>query len=312
LTSAERDGARQGTGSRCPREAGSWAPRRAFSLVEILVALTILGIIGAVFTRIMITQGRFTDQQTALRGARTVSRQAMNILESEIRMVQDSGGIDSASTDGKTIRILAPYRFGLNCGVSGNLQVVNMLPVDSLTLAQAKYRGFAWRSNAGVYVYVFPTAPLGNDAPSTSKDNNQCIGQMANQARIRPLTINNRAGEILDLQPAQPAAPRGQAVFFFQRITYTFKASTAFPGDNGLFRTVDGGAIEEIMAPFDTSARFKYWTRGAAASVSAPPGLELIRGIDIVFAGRSQYTPLGRTARTKSTVVASIFFKNVR
>jgi hypothetical protein len=291
----------------------SSAPRRrAFSLVEILVAFTILGIIGAIFTRILITQGRFTDQQNALRGARTTARQAMNILETEIRMVQDSGGIDSASTDGKTIRVLAPYRFGLNCGVSGTLQVVSMLPVDSLTLSQSKYRGFAWRNNAGVYTHVLPAAPLGGDAPVTSGDPTQCTGTAVNQARIKTLSINNRAGEILDIRPAQAAAPKGQAVFFFQRITYTFKASVTFPGDFGLFRTVDGGVSDEIMAPFDSTARFKYWTRGATASVAAPPALGLIRGIDIVFAARSQYTPLGKTARTKSTVIASIFFKNVR
>jgi prepilin-type N-terminal cleavage/methylation domain-containing protein len=288
------------------------ASRPAFSLVEVLVALTILAIIGAIFTRILISQGRFTDQQNAQRGARTVSRQALNILESELRMVQDSGGIDSASTDGKTIRVLAPYRFGLNCGVSKGRQVASMLPVDSLTLAQAKYRGFAWRNNAGVYTTVFPNQPLGNDSPEVSGDVTQCTGSKGNEAQIKTLSINKRAGSILDLRPPQGSAPQGQTIYFFQRITYTFKTSTAFPGEYGLFRTVEGAAAEELMAPFDSTARFKYWTRGAAASVSAPPALGLIRGVDVVFAARSQYTPMGKTAPSKSTVVASIFFKNVR
>src|SRR5205085_12378660 len=92
--------------------------QHAFTLVEVLVVFTILGILGALLTRIMLQQSRFADQQNALRTARAVSRQAMNILESELRMVQDSGSVDSASTDGKTIRVLAPYRFGINCGVS--------------------------------------------------------------------------------------------------------------------------------------------------------------------------------------------------
>ena len=143
--------------------------RPAFSLAEILVTLTILGIVGAIFTRILLSQGRFADQQNALRGARMVSRQAMNILESELRMVQDSGGIDSASTDGRTIRALVPFRFGLNCGVSGANTVVSMLPVDSLTLAQAKYAGFAWRNQLGVYQTVVPAAPLGADAPTPAE-----------------------------------------------------------------------------------------------------------------------------------------------
>jgi prepilin-type N-terminal cleavage/methylation domain-containing protein len=286
--------------------------RRGFTVVELIVAMTLLGIIGVMFTRILLSQSRFTDQQNAIRGARTVSRQAMNLLESELRMVQDSGGIDSASTDGKTIRVLAPYRFGLNCGVSGTATVVSMLPTDSMSLAQAKYAGFAYRTNAGIYKTIYPTAPLGSDSPSVSADTAQCTGSGAAQAQIRTIALNGRVGAILDLKPAQAAAPKGQAVFFFQRITYTFKTSTAFPGQYGLFRTVQGSSAEEVMAPFDSTARFKYWTRGATASVSAPPSLALIRGVDVVFAANALYTPMGKSAPPKTTVVASIFFKNVR
>ncbi|MEX2179324.1 MAG: type II secretion system protein [Gemmatimonadaceae bacterium] len=294
------------------------APRRArvtrlaFTLVEILVALSIVGIMGAMFTRMVLSQSRFTDQQNALRGARMVSRQAMHILESELRMVQDSGGIDLASDDGKTIRVLAPYRFGLNCGVADGRTIVSMLPVDSMTLAQATYAGFAWRSHGGRYTTVFPASPLGADAPVVMADDAQCTGAGASQAQIQTLTLNGRAGAVLALTPPQPAAPMGQAVFLFQRITYTFRASTAHPGAVGLYRTVDGGASEELMAPFDAAARFKYWTRGATSSVSAPPALGLIRGVDVVFAGRSSYTPVGRSSPSQSTVVASIFFRNVR
>lgn len=284
----------------------------AFTLVEILVAFTVLGILGVMFTRVILSQGRFTDQQNALRGARMVSRQAMNVLESEIRMVQDSGGIDSASTDGKTIRVLAPYRFGLNCGVFSGKTLVSMLPVDSLAAAQAKYAGFSWRDQVGIYRVVFPAAPLGVDSPRVATNPLECSGSGASQAQIRTLTLSGRPGAVLELAPPQSAAPRGQSVFLFQRITYTFKASTAFPGQYGLFRSVQGGSNEELMAPFDSTARFKYWTRAATSSVSAPPALGLIRGIDVVFVARSSYTPMGKTSPLKSTVVASIFFRNVR
>jgi prepilin-type N-terminal cleavage/methylation domain-containing protein len=292
--------------------AGRHRSQPAFTIVEILVVLTILAIIGALLVRVMLSQGRFTDQQNALRGARMVSRQALNILESEIRMVQDSGGIDSASTDGKTIRLFVPYRFGLNCGVFFGKTFASMLPIDSLAAAQAKYAGFAWRDHVGIYHHILPPAPLGADSIRAWPNASECSGSGAGQAQLKTLTINGRSGQVFELRPAQAAAPKGQAVFVFQRLTYTFMASTAFPGQFGLFRTVQGGGSEEIMAPFDSTARFKYWTRSATASVSAPPALPLIRGIDIVFAGRSSYTPMGKSAPAKSTVVATIFFKNVR
>jgi prepilin-type N-terminal cleavage/methylation domain-containing protein len=285
--------------------------RRGFTLVEILVAFTIVGILGTMFVRIILSQSRFTDQQNAMRGARAVSRQALNILESELRMVQDSGGIDSVSTDGRTIRAVVPYRFGLYCGTSLGGTVVSMLPVDSVTLAQAVYAGWALRSHLGTYTVIYPGAPLGADAPVTSSDPAQCNGTGAGQAQLRLLTINGRIGEVLDIRPPRTGT-LAQPVFFFQRIIYAFQASTAFPGQWGLYRIVQGGSTEEVMAPFDSTARFKYWTRGAATSVSVAPALSLIRGVDVVFAARSRYTPIGRSSPSRSTVVASIFFRNVR
>jgi hypothetical protein len=271
--------------------------------------MTLLGILGATFTRIMVSQGRFSDQQNALREARTVSRQGMNILVSEARMAQDSTGVDSVATDGKLIRLIVPYRFGLNCGVSGANNAVSMLPVDSLQVSQAVFAGWAYRNNAGAFTLV----PVGT-APATAADAAQCTGSAAGQAQIRTLTLGGRVGEVLDVGPAvaPPTALQGQAVFFYQKVTYSFKASTAYPGWNGLYRAVLGGVEDELVAPFDTSARFKFWTSGAATSVAAAPAKELIRGIDVVFVGRSGYTPMGKTTPSKATVIASIFFKNVR
>lgn len=282
------------------------ARRLGFSIVELLVALTVLAILGVMLTRFLVAQSRYTEQQQAMRGARMVTRQAMNILESELRMVQDTGGVEAAAGDGKSITVLVPYRFGLMCGVSGGKSVVSMLPVDSLTLAQARYAGFAWRNADEDFTTVVSAT-----APVTSGDAGQCTSSLSG-AGIRTLTLNGRAGQVLDVEPPQPAAIQAAPVFFFQRITYEFRASTAFPGKNGLYRTVQGGASEELLAPFDTTARFKYWTAGATASVSAAPPVGQIRGIDVVLAAESSYTPATRGAPAKATVVASIFFRNVR
>lgn len=288
------------------------APRRAgFSLAEMLVSMTVLAVFGTIFVRFLLSQSRFADQQNALRGARMVSRQAMNILESELRMVMDSGGVEVATADGRTLRVLVPYRFGINCGTWSSRTVVSMLPADSLALAQARYAGFAWRSGSGAYTFVNPADPAGANAPVTAADASRCWGTSGGEAQVRTLSINGRAGSVLDVTPAQPSSRQGHAVFFFQRITYAFQPSAAFPGSYGLWRTVQGGGTEELMAPFDSTARFKYWTRDAS-SVSVPPSLWRIRGVDVVLASRSRYTPLGRTAPAKSSVVASIFFRNGR
>ena len=157
-----------------------------------------------------------------------------------------------------------------------------------------------------------PSDPTGADLPVAAADASKCTGSSTDEARVRTLSINGRSGQVLDITPTAPSALQGQIVFFYQRITYRFAASTAFPGRIGLWRSVQGGSTDELMAPFDTTARFKYWTTGATASVSAPPALPLIRGLDVVLAAQSRYTAAGKTSPSKSTVVASIFFRNVR
>lgn len=282
------------------------APRRGFSLVELLVAFTLVAILGLMLTRFLLAQSRFTEHQHALREARMVSRNALNILESELRMVQDSGGLEVASADGKTIRALVPYRFGLYCGTIGAKSVLSMLPVDSVMLAQAVFTGYAWRSQAGNYTNVFTTSP------TTSTNSNQCTGNGASQAGIRTLTLSGRSGTVMDVSPAASGAVIGQPVFFFQRVTYEFKASGRVPGTFGLYRTVGSGVAEELLAQFDAGARFKYWTANATASVAAPPAVALIRGLDVVLSSQSATTARAINDEVTSEIVATIFFRNVR
>jgi type II secretory pathway pseudopilin PulG len=285
------------------------APRRrrpGFSLVELLVAFTLVAILGLMLTRFLLAQSRFTEHQHALREARMVSRHALNILESELRMVQDSGGLEIAAADGKTIRALVPYRFGLFCGTIGTKSVVSMLPVDSLMLAQAVFAGYAWRSQAGAYTNVFTTAP------TTSTSSTQCTGSSSGQAGIRTFSLSGRSGTVMDVSTAATAATIGQPVYFFQRVTYEFKASTRMPGTYGLYRTVEGGTSEELLALFDADARFKYWTANATASVAAPPAIALIRGLDVVLSAQSATATRATGEAATSEVVATIFFRNVR
>jgi hypothetical protein len=291
---------------------GRSANRAGFSLAEIIVATMVLAVLGLAFTQLMLTQGRFSDQQNALRGARTVARQSMNVLLSELRMVQDSGFVDSATSDGKVLRVMVPYLYGITCDnitAGTDRTVASMLPVDSMQYKQAKYYGYAWRQSNGTY-RRFRLDSTGGAVPtvaSTSEDD-ECTNVSTG---INAISVGSVTGLFLELFP-QGATTAGDPVFLFQRVRYSFKASTSFPGYYGLYRYADNGTEEELVAPFDSTARFKYWKTGATASTAAPPALDSIRGIDVVLAGVSTYTPSGKTSPSVSTLVTSIFFKNVR
>lgn len=287
--------------------------RRGFSLAELLVAVAILGIVGAGMTRVLVYQNRFFDQQNNVRVSRSIARNAMTVLLSDLRMVQDSGGVDSASSDGKAIRVLVPYRFGLVCQTSGTVTTVSMIPIDSAVNAMAVYKGFAFRGTNGRYTYIAPLAPTSTDKPITSPFPSRCTGSGAGEAQIATVSRNGRTGEILDLNsPAPSGATQASPMFLYQRVTYSFRTSAAYPNYKGLWRDVDGGSSEELMAPFDASAGFQYYTSGAESSVSTPPALSDIRGVDILLYSVSPRGTSNNSTPTKTKMVTSVFFKNVR
>jgi prepilin-type N-terminal cleavage/methylation domain-containing protein len=289
--------------------------RRGFTLIEIAIALIIVGIIGAAFTKLLTSQSRFFDQQTNIRKARSVARNSMNVMLSDLRMVQDSGGIDSAASDGKLIRIKVPYRFGLVCATNGTVTTVSMLPSDSSVVAMANYAGFAWRDTlTGRYTIVPRPSSAASDAPLASGSQSRCTGTGIGQANLRTFAVNGRTSDILDLNAAAATGAQSVSpVFFWQLVSYSFKASNAYSGYLGLYRDVQGATSEELLAPFDTSARFRFYTTGADTSIVIPPAVSSIVGIDLVLnAISSRVVSNNINSHSMSKVRTSVFFKNVR
>jgi hypothetical protein len=238
----------------------------------------------------------------------------MNVLLSDLRMVQDRGGIESAAADGKTVVIKVPYRFGLVCGTNASTTTVSMLPTDSAAVGMAQYAGFAWRDSlTATYTVVTPSAPNTADAPVVSGNPSVCTGNGGGQANLRTYSLNGRTGDILDLKAdASSGAQVGSPVFMWQRITYTFASSNQFPGLLGLWRNVDGAAPEELLGPFDGSAAFRFFVSGADTSVVSPPAVSTIVGLDLVLNAISSRVVSNDSSHSRSTVRTSVFFKNVR
>ncbi len=288
--------------------------RSGFTLAEVVLSLVIAAIIATSFTKLSVWQSRYFDHETNARAARSAARAATNVMLADLRMVQDSGGIDSAASNGKTIRLRVPYRFGLVCGTTGNVTTVSMLPSDSAMVALSVYRGFAFRdSTSGRYTYISPSAPTSSDAPTSASSPSTCTGSGSGQAQIRTVSVSGRTGSLLDLPNESASGARAaEAVLFWQHITYSFATSSSYSGRIGLWRTVENGTSEELMAPFDTSARFKFYVSGEDTSRTTPPALSNIRGLDLVLTGISPHASAADTSHLKAKLVTSVFFKNVR
>jgi prepilin-type N-terminal cleavage/methylation domain-containing protein len=295
--------------------------RRAFTLVEILVSLAILGIIGLAFVRLVTSQARFTEGQMALRNARTVSRNSMNIMLTDLRMVQDSGGLRFAARDSVTVRV--PVAFGLLCANVAGVATMSLLPVDSAMTALGYYSGWAYRDSvSGQYFYndaaaAMPFGSLSPGIPATCT--NTAVASGVAGPGILTLIVNGREGRVIQVSdPVVPAGPNaGWPVFLYQQITYRFDSSTAYPHRVGLFRKVRadnaaGVITDEIIAPFDTSAKFRFYQLNADVATSAPvANVDLVRGLELNLTGSSPRAQQGKKAAVDG-LVTGVFFKNRR
>ena len=291
--------------------------RRGMTLAEVMIALVLIGIVGAMFTKMLVAQGRFYNGQHAQRTARGVARAPMNVLLSELRMVQDSGGVDAAAADGKRVRVKVPYRFGVVCGTAGGATVASMLPIDSAV--SATYAGWAWRAVDGKYTELTAVAPQGADSlrdVTGLAEEATCINAQIHKPIVNTAGGNTKTGRVLELRPEAPAATVIAPAYLWQFVAYEFKASSAYPGRIGLFRIEADGTPaakeQELMAPFDSSARFRFFVPNKDTSqVAVPVRLADIRGLDLVLNGAGAAAS-GGAAPAVSRVTTAVFFKNVR
>jgi prepilin-type N-terminal cleavage/methylation domain-containing protein len=277
--------------------------RRGFTLIEILVGIVIFAIVGALFTNLLTTQGRFYDKQGMGNAARNVSRASLNRVISDFRMIETTGGVVAATPTSLTLRI--PFAIGVMCGNAGAGTQLSILPVDSTTYANAGFYGYAWRNfQTGIYSYVQNPASEANSIATTCFDN-------------KVTTISG--GRLVVVAPALPTgvgqAGLGTPVFLYSLSQYSFLPSTAIPGKLGLYRTniAPNGATssEELVAPFASTAGWKFFVgNGSVAQAAVPANLATIVGLELHLDGLSESIAATKVAAENAPFTTAVFFKN--
>jgi prepilin-type N-terminal cleavage/methylation domain-containing protein len=105
-----------------------WRARatRGYTLIEVLVAMTLTGIVVAGTLRALTAQKKFYARQTRILDARHAMRASMTILTSELRDVSASGG-DLYAIASDSVVFRSTSGFAIVCGVgSGKLSVRNV------------------------------------------------------------------------------------------------------------------------------------------------------------------------------------------
>jgi prepilin-type N-terminal cleavage/methylation domain-containing protein len=294
--------------------------RAGFTMVELLVAMAIFGVIGVALVKMLLTQSTGFKRDVSSRRARAGSRGSMNMMISDIRMAQDTLGLDVANDS--TITIKAPVMFGLVCEANATATTIAAIRADSFAVADAKYGGYAVRNPNSPYNYTFVTRSSSNTMSTGTAS--KCTG-LANPVRADTIKFGGTAGSIYQFTPGTTATTAaGQPAFLWQYITYRFRSSGA---GRSLYRVACGADTistgsqcnnEKIMGPFGTGARFNYFvTTSTAASQdtsvkTAPSNLSTIRGVEVVLAAISPDTVGSSRGPSSATTTTAVFFKNMR
>ena len=278
--------------------------RAGFSLVELLVALTITAVIGVAMTGLFVTQARFLEVQAKSEFARGVTRGATNVMMSEMRMIDRDSGVIAALDTAITLRV--PFAMGIVCATAATTLTISLLPVDSVLYAQgvaamvANQGGFAYRQAAdGKYKYHAAAA-----APVTVA-NSTCT-----TPGIAVLSSDGGVAKTLATTALLPAAV-GQPVMLYQNIRYHFNTSTTVPGRRALFRMA-AGTDDELVAPFDSTAKFGFYVNDSKTPQTSPPtNLKTLTGFDLNLNSVSE-RPNKDGTYTKVPMRTAVFFKNRR
>jgi prepilin-type N-terminal cleavage/methylation domain-containing protein len=289
--------------------------RRGFSLVEIITALTILAVIGAAMTKMLLAQTRGYQYDAGGRRSRTAARSAMNIMTTDLRMTQDYGGLTYVdATNHRRVDVRVPVAIGVVCTVSGSGLTMALSPVDSFALTSMKYGGYAVRNTTtGRYEYIV-------GGSMSSGNVGDCHG---NGVYADTVPVSGRTGSVVQVSGAPPAgSARGSMAMIWQTVAYVFDSSKVFPGRAGLFRIVTGSAAadtNELTAPFSWNARFKYYTTMSRSptvddspKATAPADLNTVRGLQIYLDAEASDTVPGYTRPKRSPLTTAVFFKNTR
>lgn len=267
-------------------------PRAGFTIIELLISMMIVAIIGASLTRLIVAQSRFYDRQTLQKSARDVSRAALNIMQSDLRMVEETQGVRAASATSMELRV--PVAVGYAC----NATTIHLLPVDSALMAEAlpQIEGIALRE----------TATDGYESWTGTTTLNSTTAATCTAAGVGTLP----GGETYTTASLSSWDFPGQPAMVYRKLTYSIAASTMVPGSLGLWRKVGNAASEELVAPLTAASGFEYYRLNASVPGAAPATLTEIFGVRVRLVGASERGDQANGRVQEADLVTSIYFKN--
>lgn len=182
--------------------------RRGFTLVELLVALVLLGIVSASLYRVLVNNQRMYQSQTQRIDLQSNLRAAQSILPADLREVDASeGDISEATSTSITFRAMRWIAFICNPPITG---VGGVNPVLAITLTNKKMFFIRFPSTGDSVLVRYE----GDEG--TRNDDSWVRGVVTATGTLNcpgvPTYPDNSAGRLLTISASMPSADSGPVI----------------------------------------------------------------------------------------------------
>lgn len=247
--------------------------RAGFTLVEVLIAITVATVLGAGILALVLGQNRFYGHNDDAIYAEQSLRAALDLMASELRMASPDD-IMEAESDRVSVRF--DLMRGVVCETDGSR--VDFFVYDSVSNANlpAGFRGTAVSDPYTVEFDYDDTFDASGALNSGAKSSCEKQGAPAGEPPRKYRRVDAWPGALA------AATDTGSVVRVYGRLTYRFDDS-GFGSGLAVWRNT-----QELVSPFDEDARFQYVMDGGTVQDAVAPAdfadVRMIR-IDVTATG---------------------------
>ncbi|MBA4159246.1 MAG: type II secretion system protein [Gemmatimonadetes bacterium] len=285
--------------------------RAGFTLVELMVAIVISGILIGTIFQFLLGQGRFARYQGAREEVQQNARAALELITSDLRGVAP-GGITVAGESEIVIR--APRAWGVVCGYINN----DLAVIFPESPALAAGDSLAFYAGSGLWSFVAVT--------DETAANGQATITSCNLSNPRPALSASSAADIARVRlfrgpgipPPTGLAPLAPAteLYLFQQVSYdvhTYAANEPLPGI-WIRRAAAAATPQPFAGPLPDGAglSFRYYDAAGAditgVLVAGSTSANLVDRVDVSvrtastarFANQPQTNAAGSTVSLRN------------
>lgn len=289
--------------------------RRGFTMIELLVGLTLSSILVTIIFQLMMSNSRFVQFQSSREEVQQNARAALDLIAGDLRMVPASG-IQLVAQD--SIRFYVPRAWGVLCDTidATSATAWAIFPAGVLTNTDVFDK-----ANMGVAIEQTGDPVAHTDswrfvaAPSQETAGNPC-GAVQNNLNAQHVTLGfNRPGGSSFVN-AGDIFP-GTQLLIYEEIKYDVapSASSAVPGNwirRMVGRTGNVVNMQPMAGPVPESGALSFaYYRADGAATSTPSEVRRIN-VRVITQSRSEMgTPAGRRPEQMDTVSTDVFLRNV-